>query len=173
MLNALRRSSARSRLVRTLYTALVSQARQPSFYAEFGVEDTIDGRFDMVVVHAWLVLEKLQNDGQNEVARRLSVAIFVGFAEALRDLGAGDMGMGRKIKQMGDAFNGRMKAYGASASEAELALSILRNVYRGDAKRQSDALAVARYAMVARAHLAKCNLSLPDLDFGPFPQRLA
>src|SRR5882724_170577 len=154
MLNALRRTSHRAKLVRSLYAALNSQARQRIFFADFGVADSIDGRFDMVTLHAWLVFERLRAAGLEDVARALSDAIFVGLDEALRDLGAGDMGMGRKIKQMGDAFNGRIGAYGAATGEAELSAAIQRNVYRGEQKRERQALGLARYALGANSRIA-------------------
>ena len=171
MLNALRRTSHRARLVRSLYAALTTQARQRIFFAGLGVADSIDGRFDMVAVHAWLLLDRLRTAGLADVAHGLSNAIFVGFDEALRDLGAGDMGMGRKIKQMGDAFNGRVQAYGAATGEAELSEAILRNVYRGDQNRSREALSLARYAINARACLAGSDVADGNLDFGPLPER--
>jgi len=171
MLNALRRNSEKSRLVRALYGVLTTQARQPVFFVEFGVADSIDGRFDMVALHAWLVFERLRACGMSDVAHALSDALFVGFDEALRDLGAGDMSMGRKIKQMGDAFKGRLQAYDSASGEAQLADAILRNVYRGDTSRRDDALSLARYAQSVRSTLAACDPRTGFLNFGPLPQR--
>ena len=170
MLNALRRNSSRSRLVRSLYGALSSQARSPVFFLAFGVADTLDGRFDLVTLHAWLVFERLRVAAMGDTAQALSNVIFIGFDEALRDLGAGDMSMGRKIKQMGEAFNGRIQAYDGAADEVELAAAILRNVYRGATNRHREALALARYASGARRHLAASDVSMGVLDFGPPPQ---
>jgi len=172
MLKALRRSSHRARLVRSLYAALNAQARQRTFFADFGVADTLDGRFDLVALHAWLVFERLRAAGLADVAHALSDAIFVGFDEALRDLGAGDMSMGRKIKQMGDAFNGRINAYGSAQGEEELSAAILRNVYRGDQSRAREALALARYAIAARLHLGASDVGDGALSFGPLPEQI-
>ena len=178
MLKALRRSSHRAKLVRSLYAALNAQARQRTFFADFAVADSLDGRFDLVALHAWLVFERLRTAGLADVAHALSDAIFVGFDEALRDLGAGDMSMGRKIKQMGDAFNGRINAYGAATGEDELSAAILRNVYRGEQvielgrRRTREALALARYAIAARRHLGECNVADGALNFGPLPEQI-
>ena len=172
MLKALRRSSHRAKLVRSLYAALNAQARQRTFFADFAVADSLDGRFDLVALHAWLVFERLRTAGLADVAHALSDAIFVGFDEALRDLGAGDMSMGRKIKQMGDAFNGRINAYGAATGEDELSAAILRNVYRGEQTRTREALALARYAIAARRHLGECNVADGALNFGPLPEQI-
>ena len=167
MLNALRRNSEKTRLVRSLYDILTTQARQPVFFRDFGVADTIDGRFDMIALHAWLVLSRLRSARMDDLANALSDALFVGFDEALRDLGAGDMGLGRKIKQMGEAFNGRVQAYESATGEQALAAAIVRNVYRGQANRQ--ALTIARYAIAARARLAAFDPLSETLDFGPAP----
>src|SRR5215471_18190685 len=106
MLKAMRRASARTKAVRALYDALVFQSRRPVFFTELGVQDSLDGRFDMVALHAWLVLDRLNAAGLSDLADGLAATIFIGFDEALRDLGAGDIGMGRKIKAMREAFNG-------------------------------------------------------------------
>ena len=172
MLNALRRSSARARAVRALYDALIAQARQPVFFTDLGVQDSIDGRFDMVALHAWLVLERLRTAGLIDLAQALSDTIFVGFDEALRDLGAGDMGMGRKMKKMREAFNGRLQAYASASGETELAAAIVRNLFRGNGQRQAEALIIARYALASRIRLAGCDLSVGEVEFGELPKRI-
>src|SRR5215475_9531189 len=128
MLNVLRRTSPNTRLVKALNAQINAQARKVAFFREFGVADTIDGRFDMVVLHAWLAFGRLKAARMDDIARRLADTIFVGFDEALRDLGNGDMGMGRRMKKLGDAFNGRMLAYEAAGDdEAAMTDAILRN----------------------------------------------
>ena len=166
MLNVLRRGSQRARLVQALYAALTRQARLPVFFREYGVADTIDGRFDMVALHAWLAFGRLKSAGLEEVARGLSDAIFVAFDEALRDLGTGDMGLGPRMKKLGNAFNGRMQAYEGAADEGALAEAIQRNVYRGEAGHERAALGLARYALAARAQLEHGDPAQGALDFG-------
>jgi cytochrome b pre-mRNA-processing protein 3 len=166
MLNALRRTSEKARLVRALNQALTAQSRLPVFYREYGVADTIDGRFDMLCLHAWLVLSRMKSAGEQELAQLLSDAIFIGFDEALRDLGAGDMGMGPRMKKLGNAFNGRLNAYEAAADDETLADAILRNIYRGDAAHEREAVAMARYARAARLKLDTCDPATGALAFG-------
>jgi cytochrome b pre-mRNA-processing protein 3 len=170
MLNALRRISARARTVRSLYDALIFQARQPVFFAELGVQDSLDGRFDMVALHAWLVLDRLRKVGLTDLAQALSDTIFIGFDEALRDLGAGDMGMGRKIKTMREAFNGRLHAYDSAEAETELAAAIARNVFRGNERRQAEARVIAGYALASRVRLAGCDPATGEIEFAPPPK---
>lgn len=173
MLKALRRASARAKAARSLYDALIFQARQPVFFADFGVQDTLDGRFDMVTLHAWLVLDRVHAAGLAPLAKHLTDTIFIGFDEALRDLGAGDIGMGRKIKAMREAFNGRMQAYDSAESEQELASAIMRNVFRGNEQRQAEALTIARYALASRVCLAGCDPRTGKLEFAAMPERFS
>jgi cytochrome b pre-mRNA-processing protein 3 len=163
MLNLLKNSAARKRNGRALYDALVSRAREPVFFAGFGVADSIDGRFDMLAFHAWMVLAELK---VGPLAQSLTDAIFIGFDEAMREQGAGDMSIGHKLKAMAKAFYGRLSAYDAARDEAALAEALAKNLWRG-APVDDRARALAAYAMRARAHLAQ---SLPGgLDFGPLP----
>ncbi len=167
MLNALRRSSARKRQGASLHAEIVRRAREPVFFARLGVPDTIDGRFDMVALHGWLALEWLK--GARQIAQSVTDALFVGFEGALRDLGVGDMGLGRRMKQMGNAFYGRLQAYGTADNLPELSNAILRNVFRGDESRRAAADALATYAWNVRGYLSGRDPAAGTLDFGPLP----
>ena len=164
MLNMLRRSKERRRLVARLHAGLVARAREPEFFATFAVADTIDGRFDLVTLHAWLVLERLAG---GPLAQPFVDAVFIGFDEALREMGAGDIGMGRRMKKLADAFYGRIRAYGEAKDEAEFTAALARNLYRGAAAPGAGAL--ARYVLRARARLCACDVENGVLDFGPLP----
>ncbi|HKB96886.1 MAG TPA: ubiquinol-cytochrome C chaperone family protein [Rhizomicrobium sp.] len=169
MLNLLRKSAARKREAVRLYDALVSRAREPVFFTAFGVADSIDGRFDLLAFHAWLVLAEL---GGRPAAQGLTDLLFTGFDEAMREQGAGDMGIGRKLKAMADAFYGRMAAYDTARDESELAAALAKNLWRGAEGPGGSVAAdrahrLAAYAGAARQSLAR---SLPDIpDFGPLP----
>lgn len=146
-----------------LYTVLVARARDPVFFREFEVPDTVDGRFDLVALHGWMALEHLQGDA----AQALTDAIFLGFDEAMREQGQGDMGLGRKMRQFADAWYGRMTVYGAAQNEEELAAALNRNLYRERSDNAIRARTLADYAFGAREHV---KYSRPDtLDFGPLP----
>lgn len=163
MLNLLKASATRKREAARLYDALVSRAREPVFFAQFGIADSLDGRFDLLVFHAWMALKELK-DGA--VAQALTNTIFTGFDEALREQGAGDMGIGHRLKAMAGAFYGRIAAYEAARNEQDLALALAKNLWRGGAA-DARAAALARYAAGARQSLAR---SLPGtLDFGALP----
>ena len=163
MLNLLKESAARKQAVARLYEALVSRSREPVFFARFGVADSLDGRFDMLAFHAWLVLTELKGAS---VAQDLTNLIFAGFDEAMREQGAGDMGIGHKLKAMAKAFYGRMTAYDSAKTEEELAAALAKNLWRGGLA-DDRARALAAYAGRARQSLGR---SLPEaLDFGPVP----
>ncbi len=163
MLKWFGKTASRKALGQGLYTVLVARARDPVFFREFEVPDTVDGRFDLVALHGWMALEHLKG----EAAQALTDAIFVGFDEAMREQGQGDMGLGRKMRQFADAWYGRMTVYGAARDEEELAAALNRNLYR---ERPDNAIRVrtlADYAFGAREHV---KYSRSDtLDFGPLP----
>jgi len=166
MLNPFRKSAERRKFAERLCADLTARARDPRFFGALGVADTIDGRFDLVALHAWLVLERLQALGARDLAQDVTDKLFVGFDEALRDLGVGDLGLGPRMKKFANAFYGRIRAYGAAASEAALAEAILRNVYRGEETRTGQARKLAAYALEARARLAAHDLTMEPPNFG-------
>jgi cytochrome b pre-mRNA-processing protein 3 len=168
MLNLLRNSSARKLLVQSLQDQLVARARAPVFFAGLGVPDTLDGRFDLVTLHAWLVLERLKAQQLDAEAQALMDALFVSFDEALREQGTGDMGMGRRMKAMADAFFGRLKVYAAAGTADELAAALARNVWRGAAVDRQARL-LASYVLTARDALADSSVAEGVLNFGPLP----
>ncbi len=163
MLNLLKETAARKQQAAHLYDALVARAREPVFFTVFAVADSVDGRFDMLAFHAWLVLAEL---GGRTPAQELTNMIFTGFDEAMREQGAGDIGIGHRLKDMAKAFYGRMAAYDGAKSPEDLAAALGKNLWRGTGH-EAQARALADYAARARAALAR---SLPQaLDFGPLP----
>ncbi len=163
MLNLLKDRAARKQQAAQLYDGLVSRAREPVFFTDFGVADSLDGRFDLLVFHAWLVLKELKGTA---IAQALTDTLFTGFDEAMREQGAGDMGIGHKLKAMAKAFYGRIAAYEAARDESALAAALAKNLWRGGAADERS-LVLARYALRAQQSLAR---SLPEaLDFGPLP----
>lgn len=120
-------------IARRLYTAIVTQARTPSFYAVGGVPDTMDGRFEMIVLHTYLAVKRLM--AGNDETRRLGQYVFdtmvTDMDRSLREMGVGDLSVGRKVKAMAEAYYGRSQAYDAAleAGGAALAEALERNVF--------------------------------------------
>jgi cytochrome b pre-mRNA-processing protein 3 len=168
MLNLLRKSAARKEFAARLEAQLVARARDPYFFRALKVPDTVDGRFDLVALHGWLVLERLKAAGMDAPAQVLTDSLFVGFDEALREQGTGDMGMGRRMKAIASAFFGRLAAYRGAGDDATMAEALARNVWRGAAV-DSRAKALAGYVARARIALARSDLANGVLDFGALP----
>ncbi len=142
-----------------LYVAIIAQARLPDFYLRLGVPDTLDGRFDLIVAHAFLVMRRLKQESgtATEEARALSQALFdLMFADMdqnLREIGVGDMSVGKKVKQMARAFYGRVASYedglAAPADSDVLEAALGRNLY-GTVAGGADPGAVAAVAAYLR-----------------------
>lgn len=117
-----------------LHQSIQAQALRPDFYFEGGARDNFSGRFEMTCLHGTLVFRRLRTAGAGGKALSQDVfdALFDGFDEALRDIGTGDLSVGKKIRKMGEAFYGRAKAYDDALDEgsndAELRHSLVRNL---------------------------------------------
>jgi len=139
------------------YTALVAQARSPAFFARHGVPDTLDGRFEMIALHVFLVLHRLRAEPE---AQRFGQALYdVMFADmdrSLREMGTGDLSVGKQVKHMATALAGRIAAYQAGlAGQADLAEALRRNLYGTvAAPAQADIEVMADYLRRQAAALA-------------------
>lgn len=116
-----------------LYQGVVTQAREQAFYRDCGVPDTLDGRFDMIVLHAILVLRRLKREGGegSELGQELFDVLFGDMEQSLREMGVGDLSVGRRVKAMAQAFYGRAAAYEAALAndDAALADALRRNLF--------------------------------------------
>ncbi|HEY1614879.1 MAG TPA: ubiquinol-cytochrome C chaperone family protein [Rhizomicrobium sp.] len=165
----LRGRSERRKAAASLCHALSARARDEVFFRDFAVADTLDGRFDLLALHGWLVLDELERRRARALAQGVLDALFVQLEGALRDLGVGDMGLGRRMKAMASAFFGRRQAYRAAADETALAAAIARNLFRSANHALERSVVLARYANSARAHLVQSRLEQGEIDFGPLP----
>jgi len=146
--------------VSTLTLAVHAAARRSVFYTTLAVPDSFDGRFELLVLHAQLMVRRLRQDGEagNETAQLLFDALTGHFDEALRAIGVGDMSVGKRVKTMTRAVYGRFTAYDAGMdadNPAVLCDAVRRNLY-GTLPAVDDATvaAVAAYIRAAGAHLA-------------------
>jgi cytochrome b pre-mRNA-processing protein 3 len=98
---------------RRLYDAAVAQARQPALYVGMGAPDTVEGRFELYTLHVVLVLHRLKNEGQRaaDLGQALFDAYLQGLDDALREIGVGDLSVGKKMRKLGEAFYGRARNY--------------------------------------------------------------
>jgi cytochrome b pre-mRNA-processing protein 3 len=123
-----------------LYEAIVADARQEKFYAEMDVPDTLDGRFDMIVLHMFLVLDRLRGEAA-DMGQQLTDTFFKDLDRTLREMGIGDLSVAKKIRPMAEAFAGRMRAYATASEEGVLVEALQRNVYGGTASPKASELA--------------------------------
>jgi cytochrome b pre-mRNA-processing protein 3 len=151
-----------------LYTAAVGAARDPHFYDAMQVPDTLDGRFDMVGLFSFLLIKRLTtgNEAQPRVAQAVFDAMFNDMDVNLREMGVGDMSIGKKVRAMWEAFHGRSAAYAEAMQigPEALAASLQRNLWRGEAEGAAmfqNAANLARLAYAQDAHLAR--ISVPHL----------
>src|SRR5258705_2814100 len=112
-LTRLFRSETQTAAADRLYVALVAQAREPAFYREGQVPDSLDGRFELVTLHAFLVLRRLRAEGSagTRLAQLLFDRMFVDMDESLREICVGGLNVGKRAKAMAKAFSGRGPAY--------------------------------------------------------------
>ncbi len=147
-----------------LYGAAVAQARRPEFYSTLGVPDTLDGRFELVALHVFLILHRLKRDRAEteDLAQQVFDAMFADMDRSLREMGAGDVGVGPKVKRMAQAFYGRVSAYDAAlaAEPGKLADALRRNLYGTVAQPAEARLsAMQAYVVGEAARLAAQDLT--------------
>lgn len=114
------------------YIALVEQARNHFFYDAMGVPDTLDGRFELIVLHLFLLQHRLMDDKitTEEFARQLAELFFADMDRSVRELGVADTGVRHRIKAMAKAYHGRLQVYAASLADDEmLHTALARNLY--------------------------------------------
>ena len=120
-----------------LYASAIEVARRPSIYQRFGVIDSVDGRFDALSLVVILIMRRLQNCGEDgkEISQQLFDSMFADMDLSLREMGAGDIGVSKRVRVMAEAFLGRLQAYVTALDNndrAALATALRRNLFRHD-----------------------------------------
>jgi len=150
------------------YRCVVEQARQPIFFTDYGVPDTLDGRFELICLHAFLYLHRLKTEGPQASPIRQSFfdRMFADFDRALREMGTGDLSVGKHVKRMVLAFYGRVRAYeeGLAGGEGVLGAALVRNVFGTVCESSPFAVMLARYVRGAARELGR--QSAADLQAG-------
>lgn len=149
---------------------IVAQARDSAFYVGYGVPDTVDGRFDLVVLHLWMVLRRLGPAADSQKLAQGLFDHFCGDMDAnLREMGVGDMTVPKRMQAFGEAFYGRSVAYDAALAEGHdaLARALDKNVFNGRSPDQARRL--ADYVEASIAKLAAMDVAaLADGGQRPF-----
>jgi cytochrome b pre-mRNA-processing protein 3 len=163
--------------IEAIYGMIVTQAREPLFYRDLGVPDTVNGRFDLLVLHLWMVLRRLKPiEGGQELSQHQSQALFDRFCDDmdanLREMGVGDLTVPKRMQAFGEAFYGRVAAYdlALTAGSEPLAQSLCKNILNG--KQIDNARRLARYAEAAIAALAAIDEATLRSGSWKFPSPL-
>jgi cytochrome b pre-mRNA-processing protein 3 len=144
--------------VRILYGMIVAQARAPSFYVAYLVPDTVEGRFDMIVLHLALVLRRLRRESAalRELGQRVFDLFCTDMDHSLREMGVGDLAVPKQMRRLGEAFYGRALAYDrALDAEGEelLVPALARNLFPAAGAIPSEVVRLAAYVRAAEACL--------------------
>jgi cytochrome b pre-mRNA-processing protein 3 len=168
----LRRENAYENIAITMYGAIVGQSRTATFYSELGVPDSLNGRFDMIVIHAMLAMRRLRAESAS-VEEPLSQELFDYMCKdmdrSFREVGVGDMSIGKHMKKMAKAFYGRAGEYeqGMDGDDAAFIDALKRNVYRASTPTDQQIQLFMQYLRAADKALA--TASFTDISAGRFP----
>lgn len=144
-----------------IYGMIVARARLPDFYESFGAPDTVNGRFDLIVLHLWLVIRRLRELSAAELAQDLFDHFCADMDANLREMGESDVAVPRKMRKFAEAFYGRALAYDralASGSAEDLADALGRNIY-GEAGAGSNSRKLAAYVIASADALSGCGVA--------------
>jgi cytochrome b pre-mRNA-processing protein 3 len=140
--------------IEAIYGMIVTQAREPWFYQELGVPDTVNGRFDLLLAHLWMVLRRLRRaEGGTEAAQALFDQFCADMDANLREMGVGDLAVPKRMQAFGEAFYGRSAAYDLALTDSNeaLAQAFCKNILDGN--NLDGARRLATYAQAAIAGL--------------------
>lgn len=143
-----------------LYARVVAQSRTPALYADLGAPDTPEGRFEVYSLHTYLLLERLKGQGAQaaDTAQVLFDTYLSGLDHGLRELGVGDLSVGKRMRKLGEAFYGRVHSFEAAlaalpdrgALEDVLARTVYAKADAASAPRLADYVIAQREALAAQ-----------------------
>lgn len=151
----------------SLFAEVVKQARTEEFYTKFLVPDTLDGRFDLIVLHMVILLDRFDQEMESRGGKDKSISLIIRYLQevlfdnmdlSLREMGVGDLGVGKRVKDMADAFYGRKVAYQEAFEQKDsdtiLAQCLINNIYRGEDRAEDVINQLIAYVKVQRKHLS-------------------
>ncbi len=158
IIRRLLRKNPHREAVESLYAEIMAQSRMPFFYQELYVPDTLDGRFELLTIHVFLVVHRLKQDpGREEIIRQLPEKMLHEIDLALRETGVSDMGVPRRVKTMAKAFLGRATVYETAMGNSDMDMleaALGRNVFPEQEGDMPAIAGLAVYMRRAEAHLA-------------------
>jgi cytochrome b pre-mRNA-processing protein 3 len=162
ILGWVRSRSRPAQVAADLYGSIVAQARAPAFYSSYGVGDTLEGRFEMVVLHLFLVLERLRAEGEagQDIGQALLERFVSDMDDQMREIGIGDLGVPRRIQKAAAAVRERVEDYRAglaSAGSCDCGLRTVLERHVGAGGGKVDGPALAGYMQACVPALARQN----------------
>jgi cytochrome b pre-mRNA-processing protein 3 len=159
--------------ISALYGMIVAQARLPVFYRVYGVADTVDGRFELILLHLFLVLRRLEAEPSRDIGQQVFDLFCRDMDQNLREIGIGDLKVPMEMRRIGEAYYGRAKAYEAALSSdrsEDLGAVIARNVYGGESSDPAGATMLATYMKDTATALSRQDASAIGRGMVQFPQ---
>lgn len=150
------RTAAHTDIATQRYVDIVTAARNPILFEKLKIPDTLDGRFEAILLHGWLVMRRLkQIETAKPISQRLFDILFQDMDQNLREMGASDVVVGDRVKAMAKAFYGRIAAYesGLEAGDSALLQALARNVFAGNPPPEYELAILADYLRRADAAL--------------------
>lgn len=159
------------KVAQPLYAGAVEAARKPELYEKAAVPDTLDGRYELIVLHNFLLIEALNKkdvSGSRDLKQALFDAMFADFDRNLREMGVGDMGIPRRMRAMMEGFNGRVHTYAQALAEGGDALenALRRNLYGTVPSIKDEAVSgMARYAKAQLQRLLQEDITSGNIKW--------
>jgi len=146
------------------YHQIVEQARNPYFYETQNVPDTLEGRFDCISLHMALVLMVLKEANHQELSQALFDLFFADVDRNLREIGVGDLSVGRQVKKLASNFYGVLQAYEDGLSqEPLLSKSLVTNLYGGEKPSEAQLKILINYMRESIRVLSKINFEQENI----------
>lgn len=150
-LNRLLASEPNISVAQNLYWELVTLSRNPKLYQKFSIPDTLDGRFDCLMLHLFLVINRLQTLSEDNIAEYLLKFFIKDMDRSLRETGVGDPAISRKMRKIGEAYMGRMNAYSIALHDYDaLSCALHKNIYRNADIPQQNIILLTDYVLYYR-----------------------
>lgn len=146
-----------------LYNEAVTQSRLPVFYQDLGVPDSFDGRFELVALHCYMIIHRLNKAGQTRLSQALFDVFFISMDQSIREMGIGDVGVPKHMKRMMQGFNGRCQGYEIAIENNDttaLKEALIRNVY--GTSETSDDFSVSTLSTYVEQ---SCAMDTTDAEF--------
>ena len=163
--------------VRNSYIATIEQARQPEFYGAWSVPDSAIGRFDVIALHCFLVLHRLKGEAAaRDFTKAFCETLFDDMDRNLREMGVGDLSVGKKVRKLAEGFFGRAAAYedALNGDDRHLCGVLRRNLFADAGPDESTLLQLADYVRRSVLVLAAQDVAVltsGQIEFAPLRQK--